>query len=165
MHIKLTDSVSLGHLTAKSDVYSFGVVLLELLSGRMCVDKSRPSREQNLVDWARPYLNDPKKLVRIMDPSLDGQYSTKGAQKAAALAYQCLAHSQKSRPNMSAVVDMLEPLLAFDDIPLGHFVFTVTPDKGFEDDLENNKVKERRQRRNEGPRRRLKSPDNKKVVI
>ncbi|KAF3323440.1 serine/threonine-protein kinase [Carex littledalei] len=151
-----------GHLTAKSDVYSFGVVLLELLSGRMCVDKSRPSREQNLVDWARPYLNDPKKLVRIMDPSLDGQYSAKGAQKAAALAYQCLGHSPKSRPNMSAVVDMLEPLLAFDDIPHGHFVFTVTPDKGFEDDLEKNEVKESRRRRNEGYRRRLKSPDNKR---
>lgn len=134
------------------------MVLLELLSGKMCVDKSRLPREQNLVDWARPYLNDPKRLPRIMDPRLDGQYSTKGAQKAAALAYQCLSQSPKSRPHMSAVVDMLEQLLAFDDIPLGHFVFTITPDKGFEDDLEKNEVKESR-RRNEGYRHRLKSPD------
>ncbi|KAJ4755355.1 Protein kinase superfamily protein [Rhynchospora pubera] len=147
-----------GHLTSKSDVYSFGVVLLELLTGRMCVDKSRPTREQNLVDWARPYLNDPKKLARIMDTKLDGQYSTKGSQKAAAVAYQCLSHSPKSRPNMSAVVDMLEPLLAFDDIPLGHFVFNVTPDKGFEDDLGKNEVKEN-QRRKESYRHRVKSPN------
>jgi serine/threonine protein kinase len=147
-----------GHLTTKSDVYSFGVVLLELLSGRMCVDKSRPPREKNLVDWARSYLNDPKKLTRIIDQRLDGQYSTKGAQKVAALAYQCVSQSQKSRPHMSAVVDALEPLLALDDIPLGHFVFTVIPDKGFEDDLEKNEVRDSR-RRNEGYRHRLKSPD------
>ncbi|XP_072972719.1 serine/threonine-protein kinase RIPK-like isoform X2 [Typha angustifolia] len=114
-----------GHLTAKSDVYSFGVVLLELLSGRRSVDKSKPSREQNLVDWARPYLNDARKLARIMDPSLDGQYSSEGAQKAAALAYQCLSQKPKSRPRMSAIVETLEPLLAMDDVPLGPFVYTV----------------------------------------
>ena len=45
---------SIGHLTARSDVYSFGVVLLELLTGRRSVDKTRPSKEQSLVDWARP---------------------------------------------------------------------------------------------------------------
>ncbi|XWS13004.1 hypothetical protein CRYUN_Cryun36dG0000400 [Craigia yunnanensis] len=44
--------VMTAHLTARSDVYSFGVVLLELLTGRKSVDMTRPSKEQNLVDWA-----------------------------------------------------------------------------------------------------------------
>ncbi|KAJ4820442.1 Protein kinase superfamily protein [Rhynchospora pubera] len=113
-----------GHLTAKSDVYSYGVVLLEILTGRRAVDKTRPTREQNLVEWARPSLNNSQKLARLMDPSLDGQYSTKAAQKAAAVAYQCLSHNPKSRPQMSAVVEALEPLLGFDDIPPGPFVYT-----------------------------------------
>ncbi|KAJ3702517.1 hypothetical protein LUZ61_006222 [Rhynchospora tenuis] len=113
-----------GHLTAKSDVYSYGVVLLELLTGRRAVDKTRPTREQNLVEWARPSLNNSQKLARLMDPSLDGQYSTKAAQKAAAVAYQCLSQNPKSRPQMSAVVEALEPLLGFDDIPPGPFVYT-----------------------------------------
>ena len=30
-----------GHLTTRSDVYSFGVVLLELLTGRLAIDKTR----------------------------------------------------------------------------------------------------------------------------
>ncbi|KAF4399352.1 hypothetical protein G4B88_022435 [Cannabis sativa] len=101
-----------GHVTAMSDVFSYGVVLLELLTGRRCLDKSRRlSREQNLVDWAKPFLKDAHKVDRIMDPRLEGQYSIEGARKAAALAHQCLSHNPKSRPTMSSVVKSLEPLL------------------------------------------------------
>ncbi|KAK3155438.1 hypothetical protein QOZ80_2BG0203310 [Eleusine coracana subsp. coracana] len=115
-----------GHLTAKSDVYSFGVVLLELLSGRRSVDKRRRGREQHLVEWARPYLRRPERLHRVMDPSLDGQYSTKAAHKAAMVAYHCLHSVPKSRPTMRDVVDALESLLHMcSDVPAGPFVYTV----------------------------------------
>lgn len=113
-----------GHLTAMSDVYSFGVVLLELLTGRRSVEKSSRKRQQNLAEWARPILNDPRKLSRIIDPRLEGQYSEMGAQKAASLAYQCLSHRPKQRPTMSAVVNILEPLKDFDDVSSGTFVYT-----------------------------------------
>jgi serine/threonine protein kinase len=112
-----------GHLTAKSDVYSFGVVLLELLSGRRSVDKRRRGREQHLVEWARPYLRRAERLHRVMDPSLDGQYSSKAARKAAMVAYHCLHSVPKSRPTMRDVVDALEPLCR--DVPAGPFVYTV----------------------------------------
>lgn len=114
-----------GHLTAASDVYSFGVVLLELLTGRRAVDKIRPGREQTLVDWAKSSLKEPRRLSRIMDPKLEGQYSQHGAQKAAALAYQCLSYKAKSRPTMRAVVETFEQLQDFDVVP---FVYTVPKD-------------------------------------
>ncbi|XP_057505413.1 serine/threonine-protein kinase RIPK-like [Actinidia eriantha] len=114
-----------GHLTAMSDVYSFGVVLLELLTGRRAMDKNRPSREQSLVEWARPLLKDPQKVDRLMDPRLEGQYSMEGAKKAAALAYQCLSHNLQSRPTMSNVVEILELLVDLTDIPVGPFVYIV----------------------------------------
>lgn len=117
--------VMTGHLTAMSDVYSFGVVLLEMITGRRSVDKSRPTREQNLVEWARPMLCDPRKLGRIMDPRLEGQYSETGARQAAALAYQCLSQRPKQRPTMSTVVKTLEPLKDFDDVAIAPFVYTV----------------------------------------
>ncbi|XP_073016660.1 serine/threonine-protein kinase RIPK-like isoform X1 [Primulina eburnea] len=117
-----------GHLTAASDVYSFGVVLLELLTGRKSVDKNRPSREQNLADWARPMLKNPRRLSRIMDPRLEGQYSETGAQKAAELAYECLRHRPKLRPTTSEVIKVLEPLKDLDDIQIGTFVFEVSTD-------------------------------------
>ncbi|CAJ1937178.1 unnamed protein product [Sphenostylis stenocarpa] len=100
--------VMTGHLTARSDVYGFGVVLLEMLIGRRALDKSRPSREHNLVEWARPLLNHNKKLLKILDPKLEGQYSSKTALKVAHLAYQCLSQNPKGRPLMSQVVEMLE---------------------------------------------------------
>ncbi|KAL6575371.1 hypothetical protein OROMI_012656 [Orobanche minor] len=117
-----------GHLTAASDVYSFGVLLLELLSGRKSVDKSRPHREQNLVEWAMPMLKNPRKLGRIMDPRLEGRYPEQGAQKTATLAYQCLSHRPKPRPKMNEVIQVLEPLRDFDDTQIGTFVFAVSTD-------------------------------------
>ncbi|XP_057979056.1 probable serine/threonine-protein kinase PBL17 [Malania oleifera] len=100
--------VMTGHLTARSDVYGFGVVLLEMLIGRRAMDKSRPSREHNLVEWARPLLNHNKKLLRILDPRMEGQYSVRTAFKVANLAYQCLSQNPKGRPLMRQVVEILE---------------------------------------------------------
>lgn len=99
-----------GHLTAKSDVYSFGVVLLELLTGRRSMDKSRPHGEHNLVEWARPYLGERRRFYRLIDPRLEGRFSIKGAQQAVLLAARCLNREAKIRPAMSEVVEALEPL-------------------------------------------------------
>lgn len=99
-----------GHLTARSDIYGFGVVLLEMLIGRKAMDKSKPSHEHNLVDWARPLLTHDKKLLRILDPKMEGQYSSKEAIKVANLAHQCISQNPKGRPAMVHVVEMLESL-------------------------------------------------------
>ncbi|PON33353.1 Mitogen-activated protein kinase kinase kinase [Parasponia andersonii] len=102
--------VMTGHLTSKSDVYSFGVVLLEMLTGRRSMDKNRPNGEQNLVEWARPYLGERRRFYRLLDSRLEGRFSIKGAQKALQLAAQCLTRDQKARPLMSEVVEVLKPL-------------------------------------------------------
>ncbi|EOA12307.1 hypothetical protein CARUB_v10007944mg [Capsella rubella] len=102
--------VMTGHLTSRSDVYGFGVLLLEMLLGKRAMDKSRPCREHNLVEWARPLLNHNKKLLRIIDPRMDGQYGTKALMKVAGLAYECLSQNPKGRPLMNHVVEVLETL-------------------------------------------------------
>ncbi|CAN6445293.1 unnamed protein product [Victoria cruziana] len=102
--------VMTGHLTARSDVYGFGVVLLEMLIGRKALDKSRPSREHNLVEWARPLLNHNRKLLKIIDQRMEGQYSVKSAQKVARLAYVCLSQNPRGRPTMKEAVEILETL-------------------------------------------------------
>ncbi|KAH9616005.1 hypothetical protein KSS87_006244 [Heliosperma pusillum] len=114
-----------GHLTKSCDIYSFGVVLLELLTGRKAVDDTRSPTEKYLVEWARPQLQSPRRLSRLMDPRIDGQYSVGVAQKAALLAYQCLSHRPKSRPPISEVVKTLKSLVDMDhDTPTSPFVYT-----------------------------------------
>ncbi|CAH9090136.1 unnamed protein product [Cuscuta epithymum] len=101
--------IATGRLTAKSDVYSFGVVLLELLCGRRAVESSKQgSAEQYLVEWVKPYMEDKRKLFRIMDTKLGGQYPQKGAISVASLAQRCLCPEHKLRPSMSEVLDELE---------------------------------------------------------
>ncbi|XP_051130341.1 probable serine/threonine-protein kinase PBL10 isoform X2 [Andrographis paniculata] len=102
--------LSTGHLTTKSDVYSFGVVLLEILTGKKAIDKNRPTGEHNLVEWAKPYLTNKRRILHILDARLDGQYSTTQAVKLANLALQCLSMDARSRPNMDDVVTAVDQL-------------------------------------------------------
>ncbi|XP_010918257.1 probable serine/threonine-protein kinase PIX13 [Elaeis guineensis] len=126
--------VATGHLYVKSDVYGFGVVLLEMLSGQRALDTSRPSGKHNLVDWAKPLLSDRRKLARLMDPRLEGQYSSKAALKAAQLTLRCLAGEPKNRPSMKEVVETLEHIEALKtrskeskDLPSRHIARNHSP--------------------------------------
>lgn len=64
----------------------------------------------SLVDWAKPYLGNKRKLFSIMDTKLGGQYPQKGAYTVATLALLCLNPEAKARPKMSAVLVTLEKL-------------------------------------------------------
>nr|GME01591.1 protein kinase APK1A, chloroplastic-like [Ipomoea batatas] len=107
-----------GHLSAKSDVYSFGVVLLEMLSGRRVIDYNRPCGEHNLVEWAKPYLANKRKVSRVLDNRLEGQYTLEVSQKVANLALQCLSKDPRFRPTMDDVVKELEQLKESKDMTI-----------------------------------------------
>lgn len=96
----------------KSDVYGFGVVLLEILTGRRVLDNDRPKGEENLVEWARPYLPSKRRLRIIMDPRLERQYPLKAAFQAAQLILNCLENEPKNRPSMEEVLESLEEINA-----------------------------------------------------
>ncbi|XP_020535303.2 receptor-like cytoplasmic kinase 176 [Jatropha curcas] len=98
-----------GHLTAKNDVYSFGVVLLEMLSGRRAMDRSKPSEEQNLAKWARCIISI-RRTSQVLNPAFLGEHSGNSALKVAQLAYKCISMEPKYRPNMKDVVQTLENL-------------------------------------------------------
>ncbi|KAK9005088.1 hypothetical protein V6N11_042536 [Hibiscus sabdariffa] len=100
-----------GQLTTKSDVYSFGVVFLEIITGRRVIDTSRPTEEQNLVNWAVPLFKDKSKFQQMVDPLLQGNYPNKGLHQALAVAAMCLQDDATARPVMSDVVTALEYII------------------------------------------------------
>ncbi|KAG8363040.1 hypothetical protein BUALT_BualtUnG0011200 [Buddleja alternifolia] len=102
--------IATGHLTTKCDVYGYGVVLLELLCGRRAFDKNRGANEENLVEWAKPYLGDNRKLFQVMDTKLEDQYPLKQTRKVAMLALRCLSNMPKLRPSMTEILVALEQL-------------------------------------------------------
>ncbi|GAV83046.1 Pkinase domain-containing protein [Cephalotus follicularis] len=106
-----------GHLYVKSDVYGFGVVLLELLTGLRALDKNRPSAQLNLVDWLKPMLSHRRKLKKIMDPRMGGQYTIQAAFEAAQLTLKCLEQDPKTRASMKEVLEGLERIEARKEKP------------------------------------------------
>nr|GMD22911.1 Protein kinase domain-containing protein [Ipomoea batatas] len=99
-----------GHLYVKSDVYGFGVVLLEILTGLRVLDLSRPTREQNLVEWTKPMLADKRKIKTIVDPRLEGQYPSRAATRIAELILKCFQGEPAKRPSMDEVLKSLQEI-------------------------------------------------------
>lgn len=108
-----------GQLTFKSDIYSFGVFLLEILTGRKAIDHKKTSKEQNLVDWARPLLRDRKNIYQMVDPELQGHYPSKQLYKAFATALICVQEQPSTRPRVSEVVKALDHIVSQPYTPKG----------------------------------------------
>lgn len=81
-----------------------------MLTGKRALDKNRPQGEHNLVEWAKPYLTSKRRILRVMDARIEGQYSLGGVLRAATLAIKCLAIEPRLRPKMEEVVKALEQL-------------------------------------------------------
>jgi hypothetical protein len=60
---------------------------------------------------ALPRLTDRDKVVEIMDPALEGQYSMKEVIQVAAIAAMCVQPEADYRPLMADVVQSLVPLM------------------------------------------------------
>ncbi|KAI4322281.1 hypothetical protein L6164_021992 [Bauhinia variegata] len=100
----------IGRASLKSDVFSFGVVLLELVSGRRPIYKST-GKEESLVIWATPRLQDSRRIVtELADPQLEGKFPEEEMQIMAYLAKECLLLDPDNRPTMSEVVQILSTI-------------------------------------------------------
>ncbi|XP_022858422.1 probable serine/threonine-protein kinase PIX13 isoform X2 [Olea europaea var. sylvestris] len=78
-------------------------------TGSHVLNIERPKGEQNLIDYAK-HLSRKRKLMTIMDPSMEGEYSSKAALQAARLILRCLEPLPNKRPSMKKVVEELEQI-------------------------------------------------------
>ncbi|XP_022752873.1 receptor-like serine/threonine-protein kinase NCRK isoform X1 [Durio zibethinus] len=99
-----------GKASLMSDVFSFGVVLLELITGRQPILKSK-NKEESLVIWATPRLKDSKRVTsELPDPRLEGNFPEEEMQIMAYLAKECLLLDPDARPTMREVVQILSTI-------------------------------------------------------
>lgn len=85
-------------------MYSFGVVLCELITGHQAFDRTP------LQDAVNHYFGSKRRLLRIMDRRLDGQYPLKEAYTVGRIGLQCASSDPRSRPTMAEVVAALQLL-------------------------------------------------------
>ncbi|PHU26041.1 hypothetical protein BC332_04373 [Capsicum chinense] len=96
-----------GYLTYKADLYSFGVVVLELVAGKSNMKYHPDENYVCLLDWAL-VLQRTGKFLELVDPRLGSDFNEEEALRMIKVALLCINASPALRPNMSAVVNMLE---------------------------------------------------------
>ncbi|KAK1295915.1 putative serine/threonine-protein kinase [Acorus calamus] len=111
---------STGMLNERSDVYSFGVLIMEIISGRVPVDYSRPPGEVHLVEWLKTMVGE-RKSEQVVDPKLREKPSPKALKRALLVALRCVDPDAQKRPKMGHVIHMFEmdDLLFRDDKKVG----------------------------------------------
>ena len=95
-------------LSEKSDVYSFGVVLLEIITARPVLAKTRETN--HISEWVSSMLANGD-IDGIVDPRLKGLYDKNTVWKATEIAMACVSKTSTNRPTMCTVVTELKVCL------------------------------------------------------
>ncbi|KAG2728902.1 hypothetical protein I3760_01G225700 [Carya illinoinensis] len=101
---------TIGNSNKKSDVYSFGIILFELITGRPAIIRG-PMRNNHILDWVNPLI-ERADIQNIVDPRLEGEFSTHSAWKIVEIAMSCALPVAIQRPDMSQVLTELKECLA-----------------------------------------------------
>ncbi|KAL8511595.1 hypothetical protein ACS0TY_018126 [Phlomoides rotata] len=86
----------------ETNVYSFGVLLLEIISGKLPY-----SEEPCLINWAVPYLNDKRRLSRLVDPTLKC-FKENEVEVICEAIQSCIHEDARKRPCMKEVIEILK---------------------------------------------------------
>ncbi|KAJ6802643.1 putative serine/threonine-protein kinase-like protein CCR3 [Iris pallida] len=109
----------LHHLTEKSDVYGLGVVMLEVLTGKRAIFRSRDTEDGHggdpvsVVDYAVPSIV-AGEVAKVLDERAGalGPSEAEAVELVAYTAVHCVSLEGKERPSMTDIVSNLESALA-----------------------------------------------------
>ncbi|KAG6551929.1 hypothetical protein Mapa_006546 [Marchantia paleacea] len=99
------------HVGTFTDVYSFGVILLQLVTAKPAVDRTRKNANYNIVAWAKDCMRHGR-FEEVVDPTLllEG-YNQETMLLMVKIALRCCGEEIKERPTMSQISESLEQAL------------------------------------------------------
>ncbi|GER40896.1 protein kinase [Striga asiatica] len=101
-----------GKITTKVDVFSFGVVLMELLTGLVALDETRPEEKRYLAEWFWQIKSKKESLIASVDPALNADEDIhESIHLIATLAGHCTTRDPNHRPEMGHAVSVLAQLV------------------------------------------------------
>ncbi|AEE79960.1 Concanavalin A-like lectin protein kinase family protein [Arabidopsis thaliana] len=95
-----------GRATTSTDVYAFGLVMLEVVCGRRLIERRAAENEAVLVDWILE-LWESGKLFDAAEESIRQEQNRGEIELVLKLGLLCAHHTELIRPNMSAVLQIL----------------------------------------------------------
>ncbi|KAH0460813.1 hypothetical protein IEQ34_008388 [Dendrobium chrysotoxum] len=96
-----------GKVSTCTDVYAFGVLLLEVVCGRRSILQEDYSNSINLVDWLRKSLRR-RTIMESWNAEAGSDIKPEEIELVLRLGLLCSHHSDKVRPNMRQVMQILE---------------------------------------------------------
>ena len=94
-------------ITEKADVYSFGIVVMEVVCGKINLDRSQPVR-MHLLPFLMKKAQEGQLIDMVDNSSEDMQLHRLEAVEMMWVAIWCLQSDYTKRPSMSTVVKVLE---------------------------------------------------------
>ncbi|GAV88605.1 Pkinase domain-containing protein [Cephalotus follicularis] len=101
-------------ITVKVDIYSFGIVVLEIVSARRNLDRSRSEFSFHLLEVLRGKAEEERLIDIVEYLDRDMLDNTEEVERMIKIAIWCLQEDPAKRPLMSTVVKVLEGVMEVD---------------------------------------------------
>ncbi|KAL3715099.1 hypothetical protein ACJRO7_006919 [Eucalyptus globulus] len=110
--------ISGGAITSKVDVFSYGKLLFEIISGKRNIAELNSDMRDYLPLQVANSLAKGEEVLPLVDRRLNGQVEMEELCRACKVACWCIQDSERDRPTMSQVFQILEGVMVVEKPPI-----------------------------------------------